>query len=251
MNLWIIRSVIPQIELNRWKSAFDSTWNNAELHTGDVSGVFSIIAPFCDMAKRYGFEKTWIDAFFASMEQDLEPRYYETWEELMEYVFGSAEVIGLMMTRLMGTPTTHDMGARALGASMQLINFLRDLYEDRGRERLYIPLEELTKHELTSVTLWAENTLHEKKISLIQEYIQRIDTLQATAETSFAYLPKGCLIPVRLASDAYKHTLQKIRRDPLLALRGAPKNHAGDILLVAASTLFSESIHAIQGKISA
>ena len=92
----------------------------------------------------YRIEHEFIDAFLRSMEMDLEDRNYR--QELYEqYIYGSAEVVGLMCLRVFcqGEPALFEQlrgPARRLGAAFQKVNFLRDIradYEDRGR--VYFP----------------------------------------------------------------------------------------------------------------
>ena len=92
----------------------------------------------------YGIEHEFIDAFLRSMEMDLEDRNYR--QELYErYIYGSAEVVGLMCLRVFchNQPALFNQlrePARRLGAAFQKVNFLRDIrsdYEDRGR--VYFP----------------------------------------------------------------------------------------------------------------
>ena len=92
----------------------------------------------------YQIEHEFIDAFLRSMEMDLEDRNYR--QELYErYIYGSAEVVGLMCLRVFcqGEPALFEQlrePARRLGAAFQKVNFLRDIradYEERGR--VYFP----------------------------------------------------------------------------------------------------------------
>ena len=99
-----------------------------------------------------------VRAFFASMRADLTQTTF-TREELDTYIYGSAEVIGLMCLDifLCGRSTPHrrelEDGARALGSAFQKVNFLRDLGEDsRALGRAYFdpPLDDALKSTLTS-----------------------------------------------------------------------------------------------------
>lgn len=99
-----------------------------------------------------------VRAFFASMRADLTQTTF-TREELDTYIYGSAEVIGLMCLDifLRGRDTPHrrelEDGARALGSAFQKVNFLRDLGEDSralGRAYFNAPLDDALKSTLTS-----------------------------------------------------------------------------------------------------
>jgi len=92
----------------------------------------------------YQIDHEFIDAFLRSMEMDLEDKNYR--QELYEqYIYGSAEVVGLMCLRVFcqGQPALFEQlkaPARRLGAAFQKVNFLRDIrsdYEERGR--VYFP----------------------------------------------------------------------------------------------------------------
>ncbi|GAA4381947.1 phytoene/squalene synthase family protein [Hymenobacter koreensis] len=93
---------------------------------------------------RYGIDREFIEAFLHSMAMDLEDIEYDL-ALYNEYIYGSAEVVGLMCLRVFceGDERQFDQlrePARRLGAAFQKINFLRDLrsdYEERGR--VYFP----------------------------------------------------------------------------------------------------------------
>lgn len=106
-------------------------------------------------ARRCGFNPEHVTAFFSSMRRDLNQTTYDE-QSFEDYVYGSAEVIGLLCLSafLVDHPVTEEQrgrmeeGARSLGAAFQKINFLRDLAEDSGTlGRAYFP--GLDDHELT------------------------------------------------------------------------------------------------------
>ncbi|MBC7947550.1 MAG: phytoene/squalene synthase family protein [Chitinophagaceae bacterium] len=103
-----------------------------------------ILHSFQLTVNEYGIDRQLIAAFFRSMELDLTKKVYNE-EEYGEYIYGSAEVVGLMCLYIF---TKSDMqmyhklvpSARALGAAFQKVNFLRDLKEDTySLARMYFP----------------------------------------------------------------------------------------------------------------
>lgn len=92
----------------------------------------------------YHIDKTLIDSFFNSMKQDLDKRRYDK-AGYAAYIYGSAEVVGLMCLSVFceGNPHTYEKlvpYARSLGAAFQKVNFLRDMRADyEGLERVYFP----------------------------------------------------------------------------------------------------------------
>src|SRR4051794_41127193 len=86
--------------------------------------------------------------FLRSMAMDFTVDAYETFEDLLVYMDGSAAVIGEMMLPIL-EPTSPDAAAHArdLGIAFQLTNFLRDVHEDLDRGRVYIPQEDIRKFD--------------------------------------------------------------------------------------------------------
>lgn len=89
--------------------------------------------------------------FLHAMAQDVHISRYETYEALCQYMYGSAAVVGLMMTYVIGCSDTKAYKyAETLGYAMQMSNFLRDVYEDyTTRQRIYLPHKDLVAHGLS------------------------------------------------------------------------------------------------------
>ncbi len=103
-----------------------------------------LVHAFAVTARHYGITKTLIQPFFKSMRMDLAPITYT--QELYErYIYGSAEVVGLMCLKVFCVGNTEQFvqltpGAKALGAAYQKVNFLRDIASDyTQRGRVYFP----------------------------------------------------------------------------------------------------------------
>ncbi|MBB4686735.1 phytoene/squalene synthase family protein [Amycolatopsis jiangsuensis] len=99
-----------------------------------------------DTVNRYGIAENHFRAFFTSMRMDLTVTSYPNRVALEEYMYGSAEVIGLQVLPVLGTVVGREDAAphaAALGKAFQLTNFLRDVAEDLARGRVYLPTDEL------------------------------------------------------------------------------------------------------------
>lgn len=103
-----------------------------------------VINAFADTVRTYGIEKHFIDAFLDSMAMDLDNTHYDT-SRYDTYIYGSAEVVGLMCLRVFVHGDQHLFDsllgpARALGSAFQKVNFLRDIRSDIDeRGRIYLP----------------------------------------------------------------------------------------------------------------
>jgi phytoene synthase len=89
--------------------------------------------------------------FLRSMTMDLTVTGYPTYDDLLEYMDGSAAVIGTMMLPILGSsdPVAAREPARQLGFAFQLTNFIRDVAEDLERGRVYLPEEHLAEFGVT------------------------------------------------------------------------------------------------------
>jgi phytoene/squalene synthetase len=103
-----------------------------------------ILHSFQITVNRYSIDKSLIDAFFKSMEQDLNKSKYNA-TEFNEYIYGSAEVVGLMCLYIFceGNKQQYEQlkpSAQSLGSAFQKVNFLRDVKADfQGLDRMYFP----------------------------------------------------------------------------------------------------------------
>ncbi|HEY6064417.1 MAG TPA: squalene/phytoene synthase family protein [Chitinophagaceae bacterium] len=103
-----------------------------------------ILNSFQRTVNEYHIDSKLVNDFFLSMERDLSKRVYNK-EEYIEYVYGSAETVGLMCLYVFcegdrDLYTQLSAPARALGAAFQKVNFLRDIKADyNGLSRIYFP----------------------------------------------------------------------------------------------------------------
>ncbi len=174
-----------------------------------------IVNNFLILAKENGFQKDWIDAFLSAMEHDLNTSTYDTFKELESYIYGSANVIGYMMSALMNLPEKAFIYAGLQGKAMQLINFIRDIKEDTDLGRTYIPLKDMELYNVSS--LQPKTSDEQYNFSrLIQFEIERYYRIQEEAQKGYMYIPKQYLIPIKTAADLYKWTAKKIYANPMI-----------------------------------
>ena len=178
-----------------------------------------VIESFTSLMKRSGIKKEWVDSFLESMEMDITKHSYKTIDDAVKYMYGSAEVIGLMMSRLLCLKDGHEYSARMLGRAMQYINFLRDINEDNSLGRLYIPEDIMMKYNLKTLTLEESKSKKKEFTIMMQSEIARYLEWQREGEKGFTYIPKFLLIPIKTASDMYRYTAKVIYRDPFVIYR--------------------------------
>jgi len=198
----------------------------------------AIIDDFVGLARRRSFDPAWTEAFLAAMEADLAKRFYRTEAEMLEYVYGSAEVIGLYMARIMRLPDEASHAARMLGRAMQVINFIRDAAEDAAMGRRYLPLERAGVRLLDvpanwlPARGWAEANPEEWR-AFLRTHLARYAEWQAEAEAGYRYIPRRPRMAVRTAGDMYNWTARQIAADPFVVFDRKVKPKKARIVLRA------------------
>ena len=192
-----------------------------------------IIDDFRDLMNRKQFEEAWVESFLDAMEADLSKKEYVNIDETLHYMYGSAEVIGLMMAQIMSLPPESHEAAKLLGRSMQYINFIRDIQEDNGLGRTYLPKQELTACGLSSLHEEECKAEHGGFEAFIKKQIALYETWRNEALEGFAFIPKRLRIPIQTASSMYDFTAQQISRDPLVVFRKKAKPSKIRILTTA------------------
>jgi phytoene synthase len=169
-----------------------------------------VLRAFANTVLLSGIEPGLIEAFMRSMKMDTGVFRYPTYEDLEEYTYGSAAVVGLMMCRVIGaTDEAADPHAQALGVAMQLSNFLRDVQEDWARGRVYLPLEDLERFGYADEEL-GRGIVDERFVELMRFEISRARRLYRVADEGMRYIPRGRRYPVVVAGRLYEGILDRI-----------------------------------------
>lgn len=160
-----------------------------------------IVHAFARTARECGIARGHIEPFFASMRTDLERTEHDDASH-DDYVYGSAEVVGLMCLQVFvnaGAPAPRDpdpalvSGARRLGAAFQDINFLRDRADDAGRlGRDYLGTSDDTTRR--------------------QDVLRRIDADLDAAAATIPLLPADCRVAVATAHGLFAALTERLRR---------------------------------------
>ncbi|SCF00618.1 phytoene synthase [Micromonospora haikouensis] len=136
--------------LDDWSARFLAGLGGAQVDDPLLPAVLHTIAVF-------DLDRADFASFLRSMAMDLTVTAYPTYDDLLDYMEGSAAVIGTMMLPILGSsdPAAAREPARQLGLAFQLTNFIRDVAEDLARGRTYLPDEDLAKFDVTRDDLFA------------------------------------------------------------------------------------------------
>jgi phytoene synthase len=165
-----------------------------------------------DTVKRFSIPIEHFESFLYSMTMDLSVTEYQTYEDLLEYVYGSAAVIGLQMVPILGStdPRAYE-AAQKLGIAFQLANFIRDVDEDLERGRVYLPINELAEHGV-SWQMLNERVVTPQIRSALQAQIQRVRTLQKESEFGISLLDATSRPCIEAASELYCGIVDEVEK---------------------------------------
>lgn len=183
-----------------------------------------LIAAFTEVTQRRRIPRTYFDELLLGMEMDVLGVDYTDRQRLLTYCYRVAGTVGLMMCHVMGVrepgAITH---AAHLGIAMQLTNISRDVLEDWGRGRLYLPDDLLAAHGVGGLraSLGGDFPPEAAKgvAAAIESLLDLADGYYASGDAGVRYLSTGCGIGVRTARLVYSGIGDVLRArgcDPLL-----------------------------------
>lgn len=170
-----------------------------------------ILNAFQETYHNYNIDKNLVDAFMNSMRLDLHKKDYLTEEEYKNYIYGSADVVGLMCLKVFvkGDNTKYNDlkdSAMSLGSAFQKVNFLRDLKADfEDLSRTYFPNTDLNQLDEAS------------KIAIITD----IENDFAEGLKGIKKLPLEARFGVFMAYRYYNKLLEKLKKTPALEIKSA------------------------------
>lgn len=170
-----------------------------------------ILNSFQETFHKYNIDKQLVNAFMKSMRMDLHKNVYLTEEEYREYIYGSADVVGLMCLKVFVTGDNIKYEAlkdcaMSLGSAFQKVNFLRDLKADyEGLSRTYFPNTDLSKlDEISKKTI-----------------IEDIENDFAKGLKGIRELPIEAKFGVFMAYRYYNQLLKKLKKTPALDIKSS------------------------------
>jgi len=190
---------------------FITEWQEV-IDQGPTSQSHPIIRSNYWLFNHYGIPFEYTFDFLGAMKQDLVKERYATYAELEHYMWGSASIVGHVMTFIIGySRVVAFENARALGEAMQLANFLRDVDEDyQERNRVYLPQNDMQlfgvrDHMIASQHMTPELT------NFIRHYIGRTEKLFDQGIQGIAYLHSG-KFSILLAARMYRENIRILQK---------------------------------------
>jgi len=202
--------------LKAWRAEFTRLWSLKPDEPAESAD--PLLPAILDAARRYRIPREYFELAIDGVESDLDRTTFATFAELEEYCYQVASAVGLACIHVWGfdpRPEAYE-AARRCGLAFQLTNIVRDVVEDAGLGRTYLPLEALERHGLTALQLAAptleDRAANERRRALIREVAERAEAYYADARKLMPYLSRDGRAIYAAMIDIYHALLVKIRR---------------------------------------
>ena len=179
----------------------------------DVAQNDPILVAFSDTLKRYDISLDLPLLLLEGVKMDLSKTRYNSFDELYDYSYKVASVVGLMTSEIFGYEDKKALDyAVDLGIAMQLTNILRDVGEDLNRDRIYLPSDELDTFGIDQSSLINKEKTPEFR-DFMQYQIKRARRYYEEADKGIPMLDADSRLPVLLARENYSRILDKIEEN--------------------------------------
>lgn len=197
--------------LDAWQSELEACYAGHPTHP--------ITIALGDALTRFDIPKSAFIALIDGCRQDMVKSRYETFEELVQYCDLVATSISDISLSIYGYRSDAAPAyGRNLATALQLTNVTRDIGDDLGRDRIYIPREELRRFGVEESELFARAE-NDRVKALIEFQITRAEEYFRAAEPLLGELSFDARFPTLLMGGIYATVLRKLRKDPLVAIR--------------------------------
>lgn len=190
--------------INTWKNDLRSVYN------GDFIDNPIMIA-WKDTLSKYDIPEKYPNELIDGVNMDLTKKRYDNFEQLKEYCYKVASVVGLMSIQIFGYEDKDALKyAVDLGIAMQLTNILRDIKEDAEKNRIYIPADDLKDFNYPEEDLFSSKVNDNFK-KLMKFQIERAEEFYLKADEGIKFVEKDSRLTVGLMSRNYHKILHEIK----------------------------------------
>ncbi len=204
----------PQIKEKMLQEWIDK-WNHCINNNGESDE--AVLRAAYIVHKNFDIDFSYAQVFLDAMKQDLVKSRYENYAQLENYMYGSAAVVGIMMTHIIGVkskkkPNAVVLGyAEKLGYAMQLTNFIRDICEDIDeRNRIYMPEDEYKSFGIDELD-FAKHKYTENWSNFLELQLHRAERFYREADQGIKYLNWQGRLSVKVASRLYESYHRLVR----------------------------------------
>jgi 15-cis-phytoene synthase len=201
---------VARIKLAWWRTEVSSMYKGAPTHP-----VTQALRPHL---AAYDLQEQHLQAIVDGMEMDLDQSRYLDYAGLRKYCWHVAGVVGILSASIFGVTNPQTLQyAEKLGLAFQLTNIIRDVGDDARKGRIYLPVDELQRFNVTAADIL--NFRHSEKFEALMKF--QAARARAVYDEAFALLPKEdrrAQRPGLMMAAIYRTVLDEIERDDFKVL---------------------------------
>ncbi|MDB5295480.1 MAG: farnesyl-diphosphate farnesyltransferase [Phycisphaerales bacterium] len=212
---------------------------------GGDPGIWPAVA---DLVRRRAVPRHLFDAAIAGQQQDLDAPAFDTFDELHEYCYRVAGVVGVASVYVWGFnggADTIDLAVKR-GVAFQLTNILRDLRADAALGRTYLPRAELAAAGVTPEQI-AEGRADDRFVEMVRSQVARAESYYAASAALEGRIDADSRPTLAAMTEIYHGLLKKIARDPARVLRERVSLSVFNKLWIAARAKRAERAVRVRG----
>jgi 15-cis-phytoene synthase len=188
--------------LQRWRVEIEKLYNN--------TSTITYLKPLGLVVRKFGIPKQYLLTIIDGCERDLTQRRYQTFDELKDYCYSVASIVGLMSIEIFGYKYDETKEyATNLGYALQLTNIIRDVKCDKDRGYIYLPKEDMQKFRYTEEDLMNE-VYDERFIALMDYQSQRARHYYNKARAMLRPDERTTMFAAEIMDAIYYRLLEKI-----------------------------------------
>lgn len=169
-----------------------------------------ILRPLSAVVHRFGIPHQYLMTLIDGCERDLLQQRYATFDELKEYCFSVASIVGLMSIEIFGYKYDETKEyAVNLGYALQLTNIIRDVNTDKNNGRIYLPLEDLRRFDYSEEELIAE-IYNDNFVELMRFQTRRAREFFHRARAALRPDERATMFAAEVMDAIYYRLLEKI-----------------------------------------
>lgn len=211
--------------VEQWRSDVGALYADTQPTTDNTDSQRSyesqaVLMAWEDTLTRYHIPRHLPEELIEGVLMDTTITRFTTYDDLREYCYKVASVVGLMTSEIFGFSDQRAVPhAVDLGIAMQLTNIIRDVKEDAARDRIYLPSEEYTQFNITEADI-LQGRWSSSMRELIHFQVERADALYTSADHGIPYLDDDSRLTVQLMSTNYRKILRVVESMDYNVFRG-------------------------------
>ncbi|MFH1740239.1 MAG: presqualene diphosphate synthase HpnD [bacterium] len=188
-----------------WRQEIDSLFQGRPAHP--------VMKDLATALEEFPIPKEYFEEVIAGVEMDLHRSRYDTFEDLLPYCHRVASAVGLISIEIFGYRDVRAKDfARDLGVALQLTNILRDVSGDADQNRIYLPLEDLRRFDVTEEDILRKQFTPQVRELLKSQYDRALTYYGRAAQTG-CEIAEPRLFPAQIMGTIYRRILDQIAKE--------------------------------------